>query len=131
MNNFWQSQDSNPGLLGEKHKRYLCAMQPPQENKLRPRKGDKDQKQQQKVFFQNFFIHFFSRPPKPDFFRSMQLRKKSFRAQQPNTIKKSRSSAEMFNSILGGAPALDTRSCSSFHPGTNSMNICKFVITVW
>ena len=25
----WERRDSNPGLLGEKRKRYLCAMLPP------------------------------------------------------------------------------------------------------
>ena len=26
---FWECRESNPGLLGEKHEHYLCAMQPP------------------------------------------------------------------------------------------------------
>ena len=29
----WLSRDSNPGPLGEKRERYLCAMQTPQEVK--------------------------------------------------------------------------------------------------
>ena len=33
MKKSWQSWDSNPGQLGEKRKRYLCAMLPPKANR--------------------------------------------------------------------------------------------------
>ena len=32
-NKFWECRESNPGLLGEKHKRDLCALPTPK-NKL-------------------------------------------------------------------------------------------------